>query len=158
MWNRNSDKDPRPATDAPLLHRTPPPPPEPAGPVSSPPMRAVIGKSMRIKGDISGGEDLRIDGEMEGTLDLKSRLTIGPTGKVTANIKATEVVVQGCVKGNVEAIDKITIQNGANIVGDVKTAGIVIEDGAFFKGGIDIARPESVAPEARKAAPMTNNA
>jgi cytoskeletal protein CcmA (bactofilin family) len=110
--------------------------------------RAIIGKSMRIKGEIYGEEELRIDGELEGSLDLKNRLTIGPSGKVSANVKALEVVVQGTVKGNVEAVDKITIQNGANIVGDVKTAGIVIEDGAYFKGGIDIARPESKSAKA----------
>jgi cytoskeletal protein CcmA (bactofilin family) len=151
MWNRNnSERDVRTAT----VPAVPPPPTAPAParqshvetapPAHSVPAgRAIIGKSMRVKGDISGAEDLRIDGELEGTLDLKSKLTIGPSGKVTANIRALEVIVQGIVKGNVEAIDKITIQNGANIIGDVKTAGIVIEDGAYFKGGIDIARPET---------------
>jgi cytoskeletal protein CcmA (bactofilin family) len=119
--------------------------------VSATPTKAIIGKSMRIKGEIYGEEELRIDGELEGSLELRNRLTVGPGGKVSANVKALEVVVQGTVKGNVEAIDKITIQNGANIVGDVKTAGIVIEDGAYFKGGIDIARPEVKAASASKA-------
>jgi cytoskeletal protein CcmA (bactofilin family) len=72
----------------------------------------------------------------------RNRLTIGPNGKVKATVKAREIIVRGSVQGNVEASDRISIMNGASIVGDVKTAGIVIEDGAYFKGGIDILRPE----------------
>jgi cytoskeletal protein CcmA (bactofilin family) len=100
---------------------------------------------MRIKGDISSADELQVNGEVEGRLDLQSRLTIGPKGKVDANIKATEVVVSGAIHGNVEAATRIVLRNGANLVGDVKTAGIVIEDGAYFKGGIDITRPETPA-------------
>jgi cytoskeletal protein CcmA (bactofilin family) len=74
-------------------------------------------------------------------------LTIGPNGKVKANVKAKELVVRGSIQGGVEAIDRISIMNGASIVGDVKTAGIVIEDGAYFKGGIDILRPEPARQE-----------
>src|SRR5262249_46621313 len=95
-------------------------------------------------------DELRIDGEVEGKLELKNRLTIGPSGKADCQIKATEVVVAGSVKGNVEASERIILRNGANLVGDVKTAGIVIEDGAYFKGGIDIMRPE---PAKAKGAP-----
>jgi cytoskeletal protein CcmA (bactofilin family) len=90
---------------------------------------------------------LYLDGELEGTLEVRNRLTIGPNSKVKANVKANELVVMGQIQGNVEAIDRIVIKNGASIVGDVKTAGIVIEDGAFFKGGIDITRPEVKQPE-----------
>ena len=97
---------------------------------------------MRIKGEIHSKDDLLIDGEMEGTLRLESSLTVGPNGKVNASITAREVVVHGTVRGNVEAVDKIAIRAGASIVGDIKTAGIVIDDGAYFKGGIDITRPE----------------
>jgi len=97
---------------------------------------------MRVVGEISSDEELYIDGELEGSLELRNRLTIGPTGKVKANIKAQEVVVFGAVRGNVEAENRISLRAGATIVGDIKTAGIVIEDGAYFKGGIDISRTE----------------
>ena len=93
-------------------------------------------------------EELYLDGEIEGNLEVRHRLTIGPNGKVKANVKAQELVVRGSIQGNVEANDRITIMKGASIVGDVKTSGIVIEDGAFFKGGIDILRPETKKPEA----------
>ena len=114
----------------------------------------VFGKSMKIVGEVSSDEDLQLDGDLEGKLTLKSRLTIGPDSKVKANIKAKEVIVSGTVHGNVEAENRITLRTGANLVGDIKTAGIVIEDGAYFKGGIDISRPEpaKAAPKAAGAA------
>jgi len=97
---------------------------------------------MHIKGDVYSTEELQVEGEVIGKLETKNRLTIGVNGKADANIKANEVVVAGSVKGNVEAIERIVLRKGANLVGDVKTSGIVIEDGAYFRGGIDIARPE----------------
>ncbi|SRR5579885_2744029 len=103
---------------------------------------ALIGETMRIKGEIFSRDELRIDGEVEGKLESHNRLTINATGKADAVIKAAEVVVAGTVKGNVEATQRIVLRKGANLVGDVKTAGIVIEDGAYFRGGIDITRPE----------------
>ncbi len=108
---------------------------------------------MKIVGDITSDEELFVDGELEGTLELRNRLTIGPTGKIQANIRATEVVVFGSVRGNVEAEHRISLRAGATIVGDIKTAGIVIEDGAYFKGGIDISKTEPAksnsAPQAK---------
>ena len=98
---------------------------------------------MRIKGEISAREELLVDGEMEGTLESQSTITIGPNGKVRANIKAREVIVVGSVRGNVEASEKIAIRDKGSLVGDIKTAGISIDDGAYFKGSIDIIRPES---------------
>jgi cytoskeletal protein CcmA (bactofilin family) len=124
----------------------------------------VFGKTMKVVGDVSSDEELYVDGELEGSLELRNRLTIGPTGKIKANIKAQEVVVFGSVRGNVEAEHRISLRAGATIVGDIKTAGIVIEDGAYFKGGIDISRtepgkqgatpakPGAVAPQASAAA------
>jgi cytoskeletal protein CcmA (bactofilin family) len=108
---------------------------------------------MKIIGEVSSDEELQLDGDLEGKLTLKNRLTVGPGSNVKANIKATEVVVFGTVHGNVEAENRITLRTGANLVGDIKTAGIVIEDGAYFKGGIDISRPEN-----GKAAPRTSGA
>ncbi len=104
---------------------------------------ASLGKETKVKGDIYSEEDLYFDGNIEGSLEVRGVLTIGPNGKVKANVKAKELVVKGSIHGDVEASDRISIMNGATIVGDVKTAGIVIEDGAYFKGGIDILRPET---------------
>jgi len=103
----------------------------------------IFGKSMKIIGDVSSDEELYVDGELEGKLDLKSRLTIGPESKVNANIKAKEVIVFGSVHGNVEAEERIALRAGATIVGDIKTAGIIIEDGAYFKGSIDISKTDT---------------
>jgi len=117
---------------------------------------AVIGKSVMIKGQIFSREDLTIDGEVEGSVELQEhRLTVGPHGKVQAGVKAHEIIVLGTIHGNVDAADRIEIRKDARLVGDIKTARIVIEDGAYFKGSIDIQRPEVArpAPAARPAAP-----
>ncbi|MBZ5607413.1 MAG: polymer-forming cytoskeletal protein [Acidobacteriia bacterium] len=120
---------------------------------------AVIGKSVMIKGQIFSREDLTIDGEIDGSVELQEhRLTVGPNGKLQAGVKAREVVVLGTIHGNVEATDKIDIRKDAKLVGDIKTVRIVIEDGAFFKGSIDIVRPEAKAAAAtapRPAATVT---
>jgi len=150
MWNKKKEEEyppkpaaPTPATNlnkesvsmssnpAPSLHT-----PESRGP-------AVIGKSVMIKGQIFSREDLTIDGEIDGSVELNEhRLTIGPHGKLQAGVKAREVVVLGVVHGNVEASEKVDIRKDAKLVGDIKTARIVIEDGAYFKGSIDIVRSE----------------
>jgi cytoskeletal protein CcmA (bactofilin family) len=157
MWNRSrKDEDfmPNPV-GAPLA------PSEPAKegiPMSTLPMRsieprsenshnAVLGKSVIVKGQIISREDLTIDGEVEGTVELhEHRLTIGANGRVKASVKARELVVLGTIQGNVETSDKIDIRKDAKLVGDIKTARIVIEDGAYFKGNIDIVRPETAKP------------
>ena len=102
-----------------------------------------IGRTVTIKGDIRGEEDLLIDGQMEGRLDLgQHRLTVTPSGQVQANIKAREVDVHGVVKGNVEAAERIIIRKNSKLIGDLKMASVVIEDGAYFKGSIDITQPQ----------------
>ena len=108
---------------------------------------AIIGKSVMIKGQIFSREDLTIDGEIDGSVELhEHRLTVGPNGKLQAGVKAREVVVLGTIHGNVEASDKIDIRKDAKLVGDIKTARVVIEDGAYFKGNIDIVRAEVPKP------------
>jgi cytoskeletal protein CcmA (bactofilin family) len=97
---------------------------------------------MYIKGDISTREELLVDGEVEGTLESHSLLTVGPQGKVRASIKAREVVIFGSVDGNVEVVEKLAIRGEGSLVGNIRTAGISIDDGAYFKGSIDIVRPE----------------
>jgi cytoskeletal protein CcmA (bactofilin family) len=110
---------------------------------------AHIGKSVVVKGQVFGREDIYVDGELDGSIELlEHRLTIGPHGKVNAGIKAREVVIVGTVHGNIEATDKIDIRKDAKLVGDIRTARIVIEDGAYFKGSIDIQRPEVSRPPA----------
>ena len=105
---------------------------------------AVIGKGVSIKGQIFSNEDLVIDGEIEGTVEAHDhRVTVGPNGRVQAGIKSREIVAQGTIHGNVEATDKIDIKKDARLVGDIKTARIVIEDGAYFKGSIDITKNEA---------------
>lgn len=118
---------------------------------------AVLGKSVIVKGQIFSREDLTIDGEVEGTVELQEhRLTVGPNGKVMATIKAREICVIGSVNGNVEASDKIDIRKDAKLIGDIRTARIVIEDGAYFKGNIDIIRtPAAAAPAAKPQAVAT---
>jgi cytoskeletal protein CcmA (bactofilin family) len=104
------------------------------------PTPTVFGKSMKIIGEVTSDEELYLDGDLDGKLNLNNRLTIGPNSKVNANIKAQEIIVFGTIKGNVESESRVSLRTGASIVGDIKTAGIVIEDGAYFKGGIDISR------------------
>ena len=109
---------------------------------------ATIGKAVKIAGQIFSREDLYVDGDVEGTIELMDhKLTVGPNGKVHAGVKAREVVALGAIQGNVEASERIEIRKDAKLVGDIKTARIVIEDGAYFKGSIDIVKSEpKVAP------------
>jgi len=102
-----------------------------------------IGKAMRINGQIYSKEDLHVDGEVEGTIELQEhRLTIGPNGKVHSNVEARELVILGNVQGNIDVSDKLEIRKDAKVMGDIKTARIKIEDGAYFKGNIDVVKPE----------------
>jgi cytoskeletal protein CcmA (bactofilin family) len=104
--------------------------------------QATIGKSLIVKGEVSGSESLYIDGKVEGAINLPgNRVTVGRNGQVAANITAREVVVLGKVRGNVHASDRVDIRSEGSLTGDVAAARISIEDGAYFKGGIDIRKP-----------------
>ena len=104
--------------------------------------QATIGKSLIVKGELSGSESLYIDGKVEGAINLPgNRVTVGRNGQVAANIVAREVVVLGKVRGNCQASDRVDIRSEGSLTGDVIAARISIEDGAFFKGGIDIRKP-----------------
>ena len=172
MWNkRREDERPKPSSTppAPVPSAVPAPPPpvspKPVEPkkettnVSMPAGRyepeksggsATIGKAVKINGQIHSKEDLFVDGDVEGTVECPDhRLTIGPNGTVHATIKAREVVALGTIQGNVEAADRIEIKKEAKLVGDIRTALIIIEDGAYFKGSIDIVKSE---PARQKAA------
>ena len=102
---------------------------------------ARVGASLHINGEISGNEDLHVEGIIEGSIQLGGRkLTVGPSGKVTADVVAREVVVYGSSKGNLRAGERIEIKKDGSVVGDLTTANIIIEDGAHFQGSIEIDR------------------
>ncbi len=121
---------------------------------------ATIGKAVKIVGQIFSREDLYVDGDVEGTIELmEHKLTVGPNGKVHSGVKAREVVALGSIQGNVEASDRIEIRKDAKLVGDIKTARIVIEDGAYFKGSIDIVKNEpKVTPSQPRHQPINTPA
>jgi cytoskeletal protein CcmA (bactofilin family) len=186
MWNKRRDDEPSkpfippgpaPAAPSTTTSTLPPNPPETrkeTSPVSSMPVgrfepeprstpgQATIGKAVRIVGQIHSKEDLYVDGDLEGTVEaLEHKLTIGPNGTVHAAVKAREVVALGTIQGNVEAADRIEIRKDAKLTGDIKTARIIIEDGAYFKGSIDIVKPEPAKAQPKPqpaAAPVASHA
>ena len=148
MWKQNTGgstpptpEPVRPAASAPSFDAARPAGTAAAGAIPSG-EQATIGKSLVIKGEVSGSESLYIDGKIEGAINLPgNRVTVGRNGQVAANIMAREVVVLGKVRGNVHASDRVDIRSEGSLTGDVIAARISIEDGAFFKGGIDIRKP-----------------
>ncbi len=118
---------------------------------------ATLGKNVTVKGQIFSREDLVVDGEVEGTIECQEhKLTIGPNARVQAGLKARDIVIFGSIQGNVEVLDKIDIKKEAKLVGDIKTARIMIEDGAYFKGSIDITK--TVAPSRASGSPAAGTA
>jgi cytoskeletal protein CcmA (bactofilin family) len=110
-----------------------------------------IGKSVVIRGELSGSEDLYLDGEVEGDINLSNhKLVIGPNGKIKASITARDVVVHGRVTGNLSASERVELKRSCSLTGDVSTQRIVIEDGAFFKGAIDIKEAKESKSDSRK--------
>lgn len=127
-----------PASSAPVANE-PVTTPRPVSTTSTTADQATIGKSLVIKGEVTGSESLYIDGRVEGSINLSgNRVTVGRNGVVSANINAREIVVLGKVRGNLTASDRVDIRSDGSLTGDVVAARISIEDGAFFKGGIDI--------------------
>jgi len=113
----------------------------------------LIGTSIMIKGELSCGEDLYIDGQVEGTIDPKgNRLTIGPHGRVKANVNASAVVVQGKLEGSIQASDRVDLKQSAVVTGDIATQRISIDEGAYFKGRVNIQREASKKEVVRAAA------
>jgi cytoskeletal protein CcmA (bactofilin family) len=150
---------------------TPPPTPEPSRPVSPAPApepvrtapaagdQATIGKGLYIKGEITGSESLYVDGKVDGSINLAgNRVTVGRNGQVAASINAREIVVLGKVRGNITATDRVDIRAEGALTGDVAAARISIEDGAFFKGGIDIRKPDTKQQAAASSAPAESKA
>jgi len=119
---------------------------------------AVIGKAVKIVGEIYSNEDLLIEGFVEGTVEaLDQKLTVGSNGTLHARVQVRELDVYGNVQGNVEASERIEIRKDARLVGDIKAARIVIEDGAYFKGSIDIVKPEAKPQAPRPAVTLTSS-
>ena len=174
MWNKRREEEPPKPFNPPVTPNVPPvaasaPAPvthsvevkKEITPVSSTPVTRFepaatgnsIGKSVKVVGQIYSKEDLYVDGTVEGTLEASEhKLTIGPHGTIQASIKAREVLVLGTIQGNVEAFERLEIRKDAKLLGDIRTARIVIEDGAYFKGSIDIIKPEPVKASAKPAA------
>jgi len=176
MWKsskKEEERTPAPAPAPAPAYQPPAPPPAPpvaavpvVAPVVQPPKTEVqpkmgdiahIGKSVIIRGELSGSEDLFLDGEVEGSIELKGHaLTIGPNGHIKANVHAKEVVVHGRVDGNIRAADRVELKKSAVLSGDIFTQRIMIEDGAYFKGAIDIqkagAEVKETKPEPKKEA------
>jgi cytoskeletal protein CcmA (bactofilin family) len=124
---------------------------------------AHIGKSVIIKGELSGSEDLYVDGQVEGSIELAgNRLIIGPHGQVRANVNAKGVTVQGKLDGNIRASERAELTKSAIAVGDIITQRIAIEEGAYFKGKIDIQKDTTTAgktvPAAAAASAVANSA
>ena len=155
MWKPNQTGSNPPSTPEPVRPSTPttsfePSPARPstvgAGTAAAVPTgeQATIGKSLIVKGELTGSESLYIDGKVEGAINLPgNRVTVGRNGQVAANIVAREIVVLGKVRGNCQASDRVDIRSEGSLTGDVIAARISIEDGAFFKGGIDIRKPDA---------------
>ncbi len=115
----------------------------PVKPATSPMDQANIGRTLVIKGEVTGAESLFIDGRVEGTISFPdNRVTIGRNGNVAANITAKEVVIMGKVQGNVEAADRLDIRSEGVLSGDVITHRISVEEGAILKGGVEVRNPE----------------
>ena len=153
MW---WEKKTRPVAEPPSVRpvEAPPAPPEvethmseptPKSANSSPAgsQRTFLGRTVVAQGQLSSGEDLLIEGHFEGTISLEEHcLTVGKEGQVKAEIRARQVVIQGSVTGNVAAREKIEIRRTGHVVGDLIAATVAIEEGAYFKGSIDIARED----------------
>jgi cytoskeletal protein CcmA (bactofilin family) len=155
MW---WEKKTRPVAESPSIRpeeEAPPAPPEEETPMSEPTPKATIpstaagqrtylGRTVVAQGQITSAEDLLIEGQFEGTISLNDHcLTVGAEGHVKAEIHARQVIIQGSVTGNVAAREKIEIRRTGHVVGDLVAATVAIEEGAYFKGSIDIARDEA---------------
>ncbi len=150
MWKptRKEDEKPMPIQEPSSPSPAAAIPARPSEPLRSDPPRnvdvATIGKSVVVKGELSGSEDLYVDGHVEGSITLRGQsLTIGPNGRVRANVEARNVILHGQVDGNITASDRVELRKSASLKGDISTARIAIDDGAYFKGTIDIQKSEA---------------
>jgi cytoskeletal protein CcmA (bactofilin family) len=169
MWKR--DEAPRPVSPPPTPAPMPSAPQGAAGPAGARPDAAQqahhmekdivnIGKSVVIKGELNGSEDLTIEGHVEGTIQLRDHvLTIGPNGRIKAQVFAKAVIVLGEVTGNVTASDKVDIRDNGSVDGDIVSPRVAIAEGAHFRGSVDMQRkgaaPEKAKPALAQSAPQS---
>lgn len=119
-------------------------------------MQACIGKTVMIKGEMKGSEDLMVDGRVEGTINLsESRLTIGPHAKVAADISAKDVVILGHLRGNVVASGRVELRAGCTVEGDIRALRLAVEDNAIFCGKVDLT--QAASGSGAHQATVTNN-
>lgn len=148
MWNKKEDQEAGTlAKPAPGGYAVPGGRPEPSR--SAAPMggTALIGKSVLIKGELSGSEDIYLDGTVEGSIELRgNNLTVGPNGRVRAGIRARGVIIEGKVDGDIEASERVELRKTAVLAGNIVTQRVAIEDGAYFKGGVDVNRQAATQP------------
>jgi len=129
----------------------------PVKPATSPMDQANIGRSLVIKGEVTGAESLFIDGRVEGSINFPdNRVTIGRNGNVAANITAKEVVIMGKVQGNIECEDRLDIRSEGLLSGDVITHRISVEEGAILKGGVEVRNPEKKEKDKKTQEPAQN--
>jgi cytoskeletal protein CcmA (bactofilin family) len=157
-WEKEDTKKPQPGGEVPPRPVWKPPPaasvenpvkeqtkvvtPMPINPNNS----TVLGRSVVLHGELTGNEDLLIEGQFDGSIHVEDHsLTVGADGQVKAEIHARQVIVHGKVTGNITAREKVEIRKTGHVLGDLTTAGIAIEDGAYFKGSIEILREENLA-------------
>jgi len=139
MWKKEEGDPPRPSTPTPTEARRESKAPPPRGESSE---RAVIGRSISIKGDVTGDEDLMIQGQVDGSVDLKKNaLTIGGDGRVKANLQARVITVEGEVEGDLKAKEQVILRSSAQVQGDLTAPRVVLEDGATFRGLVDMGDP-----------------
>ena len=158
MWKR--DEAVRPAGGQPTAAPQPPPPVQAGGSVRPADTGhqmekdiVNIGKSVVIKGELNGSEDLTIEGHVEGTIQLRDHvLTIGPNGRIKAQVFAKSVIVLGEVTGNVTASDKVDIRDNGSVDGDIISLRVAIAEGAHFRGSVDMQRKAGAQPAAKQAA------
>src|SRR5687767_5667105 len=156
MWKRDEAVKPTvaPSTPAVQSHGTPAPTPQPEARHQTGRDVVNIGKSVVIKGELNGSEDLTIEGQVEGKIELKDHvLTIGPNGKIKAQVFAKAVIVLGEVNGNVTASEKVDIRDGGSVDGDIIAPRVAIAEGAHFRGSVDMQRKggQPAAKETPKA-------
>ena len=158
MWKR--DESPKPTSNQPAAPVAPVTPSQPVSAASQPELRRIerdmvnIGKSVVIKGELAGSEDLTIEGHVEGKIELKDHvLTIGPNGKIKAQVFAKAVIVLGEVNGNVTATEKVDIRDGGSVDGDIISPRVAIAEGAHFRGSVDMQR-KGAQPATTAAAPQ----
>jgi cytoskeletal protein CcmA (bactofilin family) len=152
MW---WEKKTRPEVSLNVEPAAPPPPPRKETPMNETTAKVpsttptsqhqtVLGQTVVLRGELSANEDLLIEGQFEGTISLEEHcLTVGASGQVKAEIRARQVVILGAIAGNVVAREKVEIRRSGHVVGDLKAGAVAIEEGAYFRGSIDILREEA---------------